>query len=383
MPGTMSYAMMRPLNLSRDVQFWLLQTVGWISYSLVTFFALTVWGQHDVTGSPVLHIAVPLLMGILCTWPLRPLYRWALELPLLPRILIASAAIFASSWFWTASRMTLFKWLSGEQDLWQHFNDWYFGSLFVFISWTAIYFGLRYYQLLQLEQDKLLQETASKRDEKLRRLEAEAQSRDAQLRMLRYQLNPHFLFNTLNALNALVRTGETGKAAETIEQLSSFLRHALDEESQPLVTLDEELFMLGLYLDIEMVRFEDRLQVAYSVQPEVRQALVPSMILQPLIENSMKYAVANSEEGGSIRVSAVACDQRLQLEVTDSGPGMDINELGKERGIGLSNTLNRLETLFPGDFVFEALDVEPSGLRVRIDIPMNLDAGVQHNAKFG
>ena len=180
-----------------------------------------------------------------------------------------------------------------------------------------------------------------------------------------------------------MRTGETGKAAATIEQLSSFLRHALDEESQPLVTLDEELFMLGLYLDIEMVRFEDRLQVAYSVQPEVRQALVPSMILQPLIENSMKYAVANSEEGGSIRVSAVACDQRLQLEVTDSGPGMDINELGKERGIGLSNTLNRLETLFPGDFVFEALDVEPSGLRVRIDIPMNLDAGVQHNAKFG
>ena len=378
----LSKALIKKINQSTEVQFWLAQFFGWSAYSLVTFFALTVW-DDNVTWSHVLHIAVQALLGILCTWPLRPLFRWAFGLPGLSRFLLAISGLLALSWAWTASRMTLFMWISGERGLWQQFNDWYFGSLFVFISWAAIYIGVRYYGLLQLEHDKLLQAKASRREEQVKRLQAEAQSRDAQLRMLRYQLNPHFLFNTLNALNSLVRVGESAQAAAMIDQLSGFLRHALDADTRPTVSLDEELFMIRLYLDIERARFQDRLQLEFNIEPSAGLALVPSMILQPLIENAMKYAIANSEDGGTIGIDASVQANRLVLQVWDTGPGMDTKTLGDERGIGLSNTLNRLETLFESDYTLEALDVNPTGLCMRLDLPLTFDTQQMLEAKVG
>jgi two-component system LytT family sensor kinase len=378
----LSKAMISRLNQNTELQFWLAQFFGWSVYSLVTFFALTVW-DDNVTWSHVLHIAVQALMGILCSWPLRPLCRWAFDLPIMSRLLLATSGVLALSWAWTASRMTLFMWISGERGLWQQFNDWYFGSLFVFISWTAIYIGMRYYGLLQLEHDKLLRAKASRREEQLKRLQAEAQSREAQLRMLRYQLNPHFLFNTLNALNSLVRTGESEQAGVMIDQLSSFLRHALDADGRPLVSLDEEMFMIRLYLEIERARFQDRLRLEFNIEPSAGLALVPSMILQPLIENAMKYAIADSENGGTISIEACVRKNRLILQVSDSGPGMDTTTLGDERGIGLSNTLNRLETLFASDYAIEALDVKPSGLCISMDMPLQFDSRELLEANVG
>ena len=382
MEKILNKALMRRLNQNTELQFWLAQVMGWSAYSLVTFFALTFW-DDNVTLSHVLHIALQALLGILCTWPLRPLCRWAFGFPMTTRLLLAASGILALSWAWTASRMLMFMWISGERGLWQQFNDWYFGSLFVFISWTAIYFGVRYYSLLELEHDKLLRAKASRREEQLMRLQAEAQSRDAQLRMLRYQLNPHFLFNTLNALNSLVRSGDSDRAQAMIDQLSGFLRHALDADARPVVSLDEELFLMRLYLDIERVRFEDRLQLEFNVEREAGPALVPSMIIQPLIENSMKYAIANSEDGGTIGIDAAVKGNRLILQVRDTGPGMDNKTLGEERGIGLSNTRSRLETLFQNDYVFEAVDVVPSGLCIRIDIPLSYESETQLEANVG
>jgi two-component system LytT family sensor kinase len=219
----------------------------------------------------------------------------------------------------------------------------------------------------------LLRAKASRREEQLKRLKEEAQSREAQLRMLRYQLNPHFLFNTLNALNSLVRIGESAQAEAMIDQLSGFLRHALDADARPLVSLNDELVMIRLYLDIERARFQDRLRLEFNIEPSAGLALVPSMILQPLIENAMKYAIADSESGGTIGIDAAVQRNRLILQVWDSGPGMDTTTLGDERGIGLSNTLNRLETLFETDYSFEAQDVKPTGLRICMDIPLRFD----------
>ena len=250
--------------------------------------------------------------------------------------------------------------------------------MFVFLSWTALYFGIRYYQLLQVEHEALVRESERNREEQLRRMQAEASAREAQLQMLRYQLNPHFLFNTLNAINALVRLGEGEKAEKMIDQLSRFLRHSLDQETRPTATVGEELEALRLYLDIEEARFEDRLDVRFEVAPAARSAIVPSLILQPLIENAVKYAISESEAGGSIRIAAGIVGGRLELSVTDSGPGMEASELGKQRGIGLRNTIERLNTLYQGDYTLDTERAEPSGLKIRINIPLRLaDSGLE------
>ena len=375
------FSVFRSLNERPTLQFWAFQALGWVGYSLVTFFTLTVW-DDNVSWSHIEHILLQALLGMLCCWPLQPLFRWAHGLSLPRRLIVCGVAVLLLSWLWTASRLVAFAVLSGQHQLWSEFNDWYFGSLFVFLSWTAIYYGINYYQLFQLEHEKLLQESARQHEEYLRRVQAESAMRDAQLQMLRYQLNPHFLFNTLNALNALVTLGFVEKAQSMIEQLSKFLRHSLDTEGKAAVPLKDELFTVGLYLDIEQARFEDRLQVNYSIDPAALGVLVPSLILQPLIENSMKYAIARSEEGGVIDIAAELVDQRLHLDIRDSGPGMSTDKWVEARGIGLSNTLDRLDVMYSGDFMFEATPVEPSGLNIRIDIPVDRSLSQEESAQI-
>ena len=124
-----------------------------------------------------------------------------------------------------------------------------------------------------------------------------------------------------------------------------------------------------LYLAIEQIRFEDRLELEFDVEPLAREALVPSLLLQPIFENSMKYAIADSEDGGAVSLKARVVDDELQLEVSDTGPGMEALQNVQGQGIGLSNTLNRLETLYGRDYTFETSSVEPTGLCVRINIP--------------
>jgi len=358
------------LNDRPSLRFWAFQVIGWVAYSLVTFFTLTVW-DDNVSWSHIEHIVLQALLGMLCCWPLQPLFRWTQGLSLPSRLIACGVAVVLLSWLWTASRLATFAMLSGEDNLWSEFNYWYFGSLFVFLSWTAIYYGIDYYRLFQIEHEKLLQETARQQAEYLRRVQAESAMRDAQLQMLRYQLNPHFLFNTLNALNALVTLGFAEKAQNMIEQLSKFLRHSLDGEGKTTVPLEDELFTVRLYLDIEQARFEDRLKVKYSIDPAALGVLVPSLILQPLIENSMKYAIARSEEGGVIHLAAALVGQRMQLDIRDSGPGMSTGQWVEGRGIGLRNTLDRLDLMYAGDFLFEATSVEPHGLNISINIPIH------------
>lgn len=369
------------LKENPSLQFWTLQILGWFGYSVVTFLTLTVWDEN-VSWSHVNHIALQAGLGMVCTWPLRALFAWAWSLSRPLHLLWAGLAIIVLSCLWTASRMWTFMWMSGERGLWREFNDWYFGSLFVFLSWTAIYYGIKYYRLFQREHEKLLRESARQQEEYLGRLEAESSMRDAQLQMLRYQLNPHFLFNTLNALNALVALGFTEKAQHMIEQLSKFLRHSLDTEVNTTVTVEEEVFAISLYLDIEQARFEDRLQVHYKVDPSAKKIAVPSLILQPLVENSMKYAIAKSEAGGVIDIAARIAGQRLLLEVSDSGPGMSHNKWMQGRGIGLRNTLDRLDVLYHGDFEFEASPSETGGLNICINIPITEALAVEENVQL-
>lgn len=371
--------MIRPLAEflveNRSYRFWFCQLVGWAGYSLVTFLTITLV-ESDFSWLQIGHIFMSAVLGILTSWPLRALYQHTFNFSLSTRLLIAALAIVILSGVWTVLRIVLFAWIVGEDAIWNEFNYWYFGSLSVFLSWTVLYYGIHYYELLTVEHQKLLQESAQREQERYRRLQAESSARSAQLQMLRYQLNPHFLFNTLNSINALVTLRENEKAQEMIQMLSQFLRHSLEHDGIENVSLNEELKSLMLYLNIEKTRFEDRLVLEFDIESGAREALVPGLILQPIIENSMKYAIATSEDGGTVSVKARILDDQLLLEVADSGPGISDKEFIPGRGVGLRNTLDRLETFYGEKYTFETFDRAPSGLSVQIRIPFQVESSL-------
>lgn len=365
--------MIRPLvkilHADRDIRFWFCQLIGWAGYSVGTFLTITLV-DGDVSWIHVGHIAMSAVLGILATWPLRHIYQYTFHSSVQLRILVAAISVIIFSAIWTILRILVFAWLVDEPPLWNEVNYWYFGSLFVFLSWTVLYYGIKYYDMLTAEHQKLLEEAADKKNEHMLRLQAEAQAHEAQIRMLHYQLAPHFLFNTLNAINAMVRLGEVDRAQEMIQLLGDFLRHALKQDSVESVTLEEEIESLKLYLDIERVRFEDRLTVHIDLDPASLQARVPALLLQPIIENAMKYAISESEDGGDLSISSRISADQLLLEVTDTGPGFEPVPGEEGRGIGLRNVRERLQTLYGDDHDFTLSDNSPTGLKVRIRLPV-------------
>ena len=230
-------------------------------------------------------------------------------------------------------------------------------SFSIMLSWSVLYFGTKYYQMLQKERQNVLQ--------------ANTVAHQAQLKMLRYQLNPHFLFNTLNAISTLILVKENTTANAMVTKLSEFLRYSLDKDPMKKVTLESELQALKLYLDIEKVRFEERLQVNFNVANDCQQALVPSMILQPLAENSIKYAIAVQEQGGAITVNVTKFGCDLLIELTDNGPGAEIKNgnLFREHGVGLANSRERLQALYGNEFSLVVSNNEPNGVKVNIRMP--------------
>ncbi len=247
---------------------------------------------------------------------------------------------------------------------WQSFQN-----LWVLTAWGGIYLGFDYARQLQ--------------DERLRAAEAKALAQEAQLKMLRYQLNPHFLFNTLNALSALVLTRETERAEKMILALSKFLRHTLDSDPLLRVPVNRELWAMGLYLAIEKERFGDRLHVIEDIDAQTRNCLVPSLLLQPLIENALKYAVAHRPTGGTITIATRLDGPMLVIRVADDGPGLDAPlETLQGRaasGVGLRNTIDRLDRHYDGAASLRIKNREPIGLEVTLRLPAHYAASDTDN----
>lgn len=353
--------------------FWSFQIAGWSAYTLVTFFSFT-YLENDIASFQITHLLMQAFLGVLCSWPLRPLYGWSFKLNIFSQIVLALIASSLLALVWTCLRIPFFIWISGLANMWDEFNEWFYGALFVFWSWSALYFVVKYYLLHKLEHKRLIEEISLKREEQLKRLQAESSTREAQLQMLRYQLNPHFLFNAINAINALVVLQENSKAQIMIQQLSSFLRRSLDGDAIESVTLEDEIKMLMLYLNIEKTRFEERLALKFEIEAEAKKALVPSLILQPIYENSLKYAVAASETGGSIRMTAQVTNDVLNLTITDTGPGINACKVRQGRGIGLSNIQKRLQVAYTSSYSFSAIENESAGFSVAISIPYKIAA---------
>lgn len=190
----------------------------------------------------------------------------------------------------------------------------------------------------------------------------------SQLSALKMQLHPHFLFNTLSAIMVLVRQGKGREAETMLSRLSDLLRHTLDDVETQEVPLWRELEFLRIYLSIEQVRFEDRLRVSIDAGPEVSDALVPHMALQPLVENAVRHGLGQSEEPVLIQVGVSSVNGHLRLTVTDDGPGCPA-PVFEEKGIGLRNTRNRLKRLYGSEATLSMENRTPRGVQVTMTLP--------------
>ena len=207
------------------------------------------------------------------------------------------------------------------------------------------------------------------RTSELQQSSLKAQLAQAQLRALKMQVHPHFLFNTLHSISSLVLE-DPPKANSMIAQLGDFLRLTLENSNQQLVSLKEETEFLSCYLEIEQVRFGDRLTVALELEPQTLSVQVPHLILQPVVENAIQHAIAPRTARGHINIEAKRLNNLLRLEVRDDGPGIASNDalLGTE-GVGLSNVRARLHQIYGSNFRFELMNARNGGLTVVMEIP--------------
>ena len=235
----------------------------------------------------------------------------------------------------------------------------FYFALDVFTYWAIVAACLGFYYYREYRNREL---TASR---------LQASLTEARLEALRAQLNPHFLFNTLNAISALALKGEQVVVAEMLGRLSDLLRATLDHARDPEIPLARELEFLDSYLAIQRLRFGERFTVTQRISPESLETLVPSLILQPIVENAVVHGVAKQVGHGSIDISATRDNGVLRLEVRDSGPGFASTR--PEEGIGLGNTRSRLEQLYGTGYGFECGRPAEGGALVRITIPAHLE----------
>jgi sensor histidine kinase YesM len=351
----------QPFFEDKNRAFWMLQSTGWGGY----FLLRTLSGMANAMGwSFVLHTALLTATGYSITLLMAAAYRRLIRMkplitwPVSITIVIVAAAAFSAIETWSHATFVS----PGARPEGIRFLGSILLTFTLLVAWSALYYSINYYLLLEKQTDRLL------------RLEHQASS--AQLAMLRYQLNPHFLFNTLNSISTLVLLKQTDRANAMLSRLSSFLRYTLVNEPMGQVTVAQEVETLKLYLEIEKMRFEERLRPCFEIDPTVAHARLPSLLLQPLVENAIKYAVTPQEEGADIRIVAKRDIDRVIITVSDTGPGAEDHWVRAQQstGVGLANIRDRLAQAYGPDHRFETESNIKGGFRVTIEIPYQVEA---------
>lgn len=346
---------------------WGMQLIAWLLFCVISFLSLTLW-YGDPSWMHVVHIGLQGLTGAALTWPLSFLLRIVNRGGLFLRLISHLIVVGLVALVWNVFRMATFDAMITASAIWEDFGGWYFTALLIFGLWTALYYIMQAYMVAAVEREQA-------ESERLRRIEAENLSRQAQIKMLRYQLNPHFLFNTFNSVSALIKTSRLDQAREMLSQLSDFMRYTLERDQHAETSLTDELDMLNLYLDIERVRYTDRLQVDFHIAPDTLKATIPSMILQPLFENTIKYVIAGTVTAGQIRLTSRKDGERLLISMEDTGhPDKDIDEVLSDlkKGVGLKNAEDRLHTHYKGQASLTLGVSDLGGLKVDLTLPFEL-----------
>lgn len=344
-----------PRRTGRDPEFWQLQAIGWGCFYLwgvlgaVPTFVRepTAFYEHTLTdffifaGSCALHP--------ICQWLLlrsRSLLTFEARAALISAV-VAAVTSCATQYILGGYRL----------PDWSTFIPLYMESTFTLFMWCTLYFSVKQWQQASRERERLLH--------------AESASREARLQALRYQLNPHFLFNSLNAVSTLVLDGRTDVATEMLSQLGDLLRMSLDPAVQTEVSLRQEIALTEAYLSIEQARLGDRLDLSVAVAPETREALVPSMVLQPLVENAIKHGASACLTRATISITSLLHKDRLWITVCNSGPHRSQSPARNGNGIGLKNTAERLSTLYGTNHRLLMEWPENGGCKVFIDLPFH------------
>lgn len=359
-------------------QYWVLQVLGWSLYATTAFICGPLWyGFQHIFWDPMV-IVIQSLSGLLISLPLARVFLNSLRWKMSTRIIVSGVVIILAASLWTLMRLMTYQALmpGGEHmNIWQEFGGWLYISFIVFICWSALYYGSVYFKLNEAEIENSHRIAMESNISKIREQALQTKAREAQLRMLRYQLNPHFLYNTLNSINALVQLNNNEKAQNMIQQLSGFLRHTLDDDSIDRVKFSQEIDNIMRYLEIEKARFDEALVIKLEISDQAQDAMLPGLILQPLIENAIKYAIAESETGGVIKIEAKVLSEFLAITVSDSGPGMSNPDSTDGRGVGIRNVRERLQTQYGDSFELTMQNIDTGGLSVQISIPMETATG--------
>ena len=358
----------RPFFENKARAFWMLQAVGWSGYLLLRGLSSV---SSGVTLESIVPVVINTIVGYCITLLLSALYAVFRGLSRLPGVLLTVVTLFVATLLYAVLDASSFSFiLPSRPNLTVPLVLRYiFLDFTVLFGWSALYFGINFYLIVEAQIDQM------------EHLETQASS--AQLAMLRYQLNPHFLFNTLNSISTLVLLKQTERANAMLSRLSSFLRYTLANEPTAHVTVAQEVETLKLYLEIEKMRFEARLRPEFDVDPRAERARLPSLLLQPLVENAIKYAVTPQEEGAEICVRVRLAGDTVHIEVSDTGPGVGDgrpSDPALSTGVGLANIRERLAQAYGPDSRIETRTRPSGGFSVEIEIPYQLEDAKRETA---
>lgn len=373
---------------SKSARFWVLAALGWTMIAIIAassaFVALkgqsyTLWSQlfsHSLVYFYLWALLSPLAYLMVTRLPFKVLTApWVIILHL---VFLSSSSLILPMLVYTQEWR---EWVMGERAISFHTMN-TISYCFVIAACLIV----KYYRLARFQEKEA-------RELSLHNLQLENQLNLARIDHLRMQINPHFLFNTLNSIGALVETQRNDEAYETIETLGALLKHALLLSNEQQVPLKNELAFVELYLSLEKLRYGDRVCFTHFIDPSSLQISIPALILQPLVENSIKHAVSATSRPVNIYLKTHNETKSLSIELSDDGPNLGtdrIQEIGEQNtaaeastGIGLKNVSERLKLLYKGKASFSAKPLSPNGFSVKIQIPHcnNTDSSLQQHQR--
>ena len=377
----MGYGRLMQLVQPRKVlvghQIALLTIIGfWAFYALI--FSLRA-ALLDFPSQPELfeRRLMVAVTGVVITWILYMMLRLADRRPLGYRVTVAAVAAVPCALLLASANVYIFNFYdpvslfkdaevgkSVEElrqqlglSFWQDIADVAVTQYFFLIAWASLFLALGYAREVREAERKASRYAQA--------------AQDSELRSLRYQVNPHFLFNTLNSLSSLVITGKPKEAEAMIQNLSKFYRTSLNSDPLEDVTLAEEVDLQRLYLDIEAVRYPERLRTVIDIAPELMNQHVPALILQPLVENAIRYGVSRSVRPVTIAIKATRdTDGMMTIAVTDDGEMMDGSKDGGS-GIGLANVRDRLEARYRSEATLQTYAPPEGGFIATLTLPLS------------